>query len=290
MLSFSRARRAGARLPASLALGGSARAGLCATALLLVFFSASVSAHAQIGGAPQLDRGVLTIPRATPPPRIAARELQLESDLRAIADRAKYSGWLGGAVIAVGCAAIAVGAVYPREAGALLFPLGTLALARGVLGLTLMAGRERQTAAYLSLPTFTPDQVRARLQFGEAVFAQQARRARIGRIVDGSVSLLVAASYVPLAWWLQRRDNPSYHFSDDGFGYALLALSVVNASAALFSLFSETAIEQRYEAYKKLVDRQEREQPGELRRWTSTISIHPLATRTTIGLQSAYSF
>ena len=90
--------------------------------------------------------------------------------------------------------------------------------------------------------------MRARITFGESVFAQQARRARIARIVDGSVSLLSTASYVPLVWWLQRRDNPEYRFSSDGFGYAVLALSVVNAGAALVSLLTESAVEQRSSA------------------------------------------
>ncbi|MEY4510704.1 MAG: hypothetical protein RLZZ450_2826 [Pseudomonadota bacterium] len=263
---------------------------LLRVALFVVLAAGTSSAHAQVPPAPRAVPGVLTLPRAAPPPHIAARELQLEGHLRALGAQAKYSGWLGGAVITMGCAAVAIGAAYPREAGALLFPLGALALSRGVLGITLMAGREQQAAAYRSLPTYTPDQVRARLAFGEAVLAYQARRARIGRIVDGSVSLLVAASYVPLLWWLQRRDNPAYHFNDDGFGYAVLALSVVNAGTALVTLFSESGAEQRYDAYKQLVDRQEREHPGELVRWTSAVSLRPLVTRTAIGVQSHYQF
>lgn len=260
---------------------------LCAM-LCVVTLSAASLARAQVTTAPRFEAGVLTVPRASPPPRVVARELRLAAELRALSDQARYSGWLGGAVIAMGCAAIAVGAAYPHDTGALLFPLGTLALTRGVLGLTLMARRERQAVQYLSLPMYTPDQVRVRIAFGEAVFAYQARRARIGRIVDGSLSLLVSASYVPLVWWLSRRDNPDYRFNDDGFGYAVLAVSVVNAAAALFSLFSESAVEQRHNAYKKLVERHEREQPGELRNWRAALSIRPLATRSALGLQVAY--
>jgi len=262
---------------------------VCA-ALCVAVTGAGSPAHAQVAPQRGLGPGVLIIPRATPPARIAAREQRLASDLRALGGQAKYSGWLGGAVITLGCAAIAVGVAYPRDAGALLFPLGTLALSRGVLGLTLMAGREQEAAAYLSLPMYTPDQVRARIAFGEAVFAYQARRARIGRIVDGGISLLVTASYVPLMWWLQRRDNPDYRFNDDGFGYAVLALSVVNAGAALLALFSESGIEQRYKAYKELVERQEREQPGELQGWRAALSVRPLTTRAALGLQTSYQF
>ena len=259
---------------------------LRATSLCMLLLATSSNAHAQTSAPQPREPGVLSVPRATPPPRIAARDLQLQGSLRALANQAKYRGWLGGAAIAVGCAAIAVGAVYPRNAGPLFFPLGTLALSRGVLGLTLTAGRERQATEYLSLPTYTPDQLRARLQFGEAVLAYQARRARIGRVVEGSVSFLVAASYVPLLWWLQRRDDPSYRFSDDGFGYAVLTLSVINASAALITLFSETGVEQHYRAYKSLVERQEREHPGELQHWT----VRPVTTNTTVGVLTNYQF
>lgn len=272
-----------------LARGATARLFVCA-ALFIVVAGAGSSAHAQVAPTPGLDPGVLVIPRTTLPARIAVREQRLAGDLRSLGGQAKSSGWLGGAAITMGCAAIAVGVAYPRDAGALLFPLGTLALTRGVLGLTLMAGRERQAVQYLSLPMYTPDQVRVRIAFGEAVLAYQARRARIGRFVDGSISLLVAASYVPLVWWLQRRDNPDYRFNDDGFGYAVLAISVVNAGAALFSLFSESGIEQRHLAYKKLVERQEREQPGELQNWRAALSVRALATRSAVGLQTAYQF
>lgn len=271
-----------------LARGAIARLLVCALLCIVVAGAASI-AHAQVA-LPGLEPGALVVPRATPPSRIAVREQNLASHLRALGGQAKYSGWLGGAVITMGCAALAVGVAYPRDAGALLFPLGTLALSRGILGLTLTAGRERQAVQYLSLPMYTPDQVRARIAFGEAVLAYQARRARIGRIVDGSISLLVAASYVPLMWWLQRKGNPDYRFNDDGFGYAVLALSVVNAGAALFSLFSESGIEQRHVAYKKLVERQEREQPGELQNWRAALSIRPLASRAALGLQTAFQF
>jgi hypothetical protein len=273
-------------LPAHAAV---ARRCLVAIVCMMVTRQSSV-ALAQLGPAPRLDPGVLAVPQVSLPARIAVREQHLHADLRALAAQSKYSGWLGGAVITMGCAAIAVGVAYPRDAGALLFPLGALALSRGVLGLTLMAGRERQAAQYASQPMYTPDQVRARIAFGEAVLAYQARRARIGRIVDGSISLLVTASYVPLVWWLQRRDNPDYRFNDDGFGYAVLALSVVNAGATLFSLLTESGVEQRYSTYKRLVESQEREQPGELRDWRAALSIRPLATRTALGMQTAYRF
>jgi hypothetical protein len=252
---------------------------------------ASSPAHAEAARAPaQLETGALTISQATPPPRIAARELALRKDLTVIRAQAKYQGLLSGALIALGCTAIGLGAVYPQQSGALLFPLGALAISRGLLSLSLTSGRTQQTGQYLSLPMYTPGQVRTRIEYGEAVYAYQARRARLGRLLDGSISLLVAASYVPLAWWLERRDNPSYHFNDDGLGYLVLSLSAFSAATALVSLFSATPIEQRHAAYRQLVDRQEREQPGELQHWSAALSLGGFATRQQLVFSAGYRF
>jgi len=287
----STARGSNERLASSLAQRTSARFGLPAACLLVALHGGGSPAHAQIGLVPeQLETGALSIPLATPPPRIAARELALRSDLTALRAQAKYQGLLSGALIALGCTAIALGGVYPEQAGALLFPLGALAISRGVLSLSLMSGRTQQTSQYLSLPMYTPGQVRTRIQYGEAVYAYLARRARLSRLLDGSISLLVAASYVPLAWWLERRDNPSYQFNDDGLGYLVLSLSAVSAATALVSLFSESPTEQRYAAYRQLVDRQEREHPGELQRWSAALSVGALATRNQLSLHAGYRF
>jgi hypothetical protein len=302
MLVFSLVRSA-VRSFAWLAHGGSARRacslrdaarallGLPAACLLVALLVVGSPAQAQTGLLPaQLETGALSIPLATPPPRIAARELALRADLSAIRAQARYQGLLSGALIALGCTALALGAVYPEQSGALLFPLGALAISRGVISLSLTSGRTQQSGQYLSLPMYTPGQVRTRIQYGEAVYAYQVRRARLGRLLDGSISLLVAASYVPLAWWLQRRDNPSYHFNDDGFGYVVLSLSAVGAATALVSLFTASPIEQRYAAYRQLVDRQEREQPGELQHWSAALSVGALATRNQLALHAGYRF
>jgi len=264
-----------------------ARCFVRALCLLFVLHVVGASAHAQTSLVPaQLERGVLTIPLATPPPRIAARELTLRKDLTAIRDQAKYQGWLSGALIALGGTAVGLGAAYPQQAGAVLFPLGALGISRGVIALSLLTGRSQQLGQFLALPMFTPAQVRVRIQYGEAVYAYQARRARLARLLDGSISLLVAASYVPLTWWLQRRENPDYHFNDDGLGYAIVALATVNAAAALVTLFNASPIEERHAAYKKLVESQEREHPGELQHWSAAV----LATREQLTVHAGYRF
>ncbi|MDB4990097.1 MAG: hypothetical protein JWN04_5275 [Myxococcaceae bacterium] len=267
---------------------------------LLVFcFWPASSAHAQAGFAGARSRSfasappsevVFVNPPLALPPRLAARELLLTRDFSLMRDESKGRAWMLGGVLALSATLIGVGSAYPRQVGALLLPLGAIGLLRGIVGLTLQKNPRVAADAYLRMPSFTAEQVRTRLRLGEEALAAQARTERRARIVDGSVSCAIATSYVPLAWYIARRHDPSYRFRSDGFGWALLALSVINAASSLVTALAPTPNEQRYQAYRTLVAQQERESPGELDRLVDSLSFQLSGTRQRLELSAQARF
>lgn len=245
-----------------------------ARALCLVLLLQLVCIRSQA----QSELGVLPSSQLTPgvalPDRIARREQQLRQELTLLRAQDRYRPLIQGLVLGVGGLALTLGTIYVREAGGFLLPLGVLATARGVLSFTLLPGRTKQVNAYLSAPMYTPAQVRSRIEFGEAVLAEQARRARTVRLADGSIALFAAAAYVPLAWGISRATIPGYRYGEDGFDYVVLTFAVIQAASALTTFFSPSVFEQRHAAYRDLVARQEHEQPDELEGWSERPALH----------------
>ena len=224
------------------------------------------------------------------PPRIALREEHLALDFTVLRDSAKNRGWLMGGLLVLSATALGFGIAYPRQLGAFLLPIGALGLVRGTLVLTLQRDPRVAAETYLRLPAASAEQVRARIHFGERALAEQAHADRRARIIDGSLSLVVASSYVPVAWAVSRHHDPHYRFGQNGFDYALLTLSVINFAGALVGALSESAVEQRYQDYQALVARQEEQAPGELEKLTDSISLSLSGARDGLRLGAQASF
>lgn len=260
-------------------------ASLCASSRALVS-SARAEVTLPPGLAAAQDEVVYVQPQLALSPRLAARAEHLQLDFLLLREGARDRRWLLGGLIAISATLVGFGAAYPRAVGALLLPVGGAGLVRGIVGLTLLPDPRVAANAYLGMPAATDTQVRERIHFGERALAAQARTDRRLRIGDGVFAFVVASSYVPLAWYVQRRHDPHYRFGDNGYGYALLSLSVINAAASLVSALSETPTEQRYRAYRVLVARQESERAHEVEASARTREHRParLAEALTVSL------
>jgi len=198
------------------------------------------------------------------PPGVEERAQLLEWNFRVIQREAKNRDWLLGGVLVVGTGLVTVGSVYAKKVGALLIPIGALGVIRGATGLLFMRDPTVIAGQFLRLPAFDARQVRDRIRFGEQALAALALQERRARIVDGSISVAIASSYVPLAVLLARQHDSSYRFRDDSLSIALLAISVVNVGAALVSTLRPTVNELRYRAYQELSEEQEKKHPHAL--------------------------
>lgn len=202
-------------------------------------------------------------------PRVAARMAVLDRGLAALGRRGEGRLLSGFLQLGAGAVLVGIGAAVRNEIGrSLLLVVGAGSLARGTVQLTLVPDAPQRARAYAALPAYTPDHVRARIAFGEAALAELARGARKARIVDGSITMAIASSYVPLLWWLQRREDPTYRFGDDAFDYVSLALSGINFATGLVGAIAKSEAEERQDAYRALKEQLEREEPGALEKLT----------------------
>ena len=198
-------------------------------------------------------------------PRLDARQRALELDLTALAARDEGRVLNGALQATLGAGFVTAGIFVDGDvARSLLILFGAGALAHGTILLTMVPKVEKLAQTYTQLPRFTPGQVRARIEFGERTLDELARAGRRTRIVDGTVTMLVASSYVPLWSWLERREDPEYRFGDSAFDYVGLAISTVNFATGLVTALLPSEAERRARAYRSKKDRFEREAPREL--------------------------
>jgi hypothetical protein len=261
-------------------------------ALLVALLCTSLgTSHARAQGvAHTLERPpdvVLMGPRAlTLPPRIAAREHALALDLRELADRSSRHILHGALESTIGAGFVVAGALLHDDyARGLLILIGTGGLAQGLVQLLLVRDASDDARSYGALPMFTPDQVRARIHYGEQALARLSRAGRRTRIAQGTVTMCVASAYVPLLWWLARRSDTGHHFGDSSLDYVGLALSVIGFGSGLATALLESEAEQRYRDYLEGQLARERVAPRELERLSrrSTLEFALSVDRVQIG-------
>ncbi len=223
---------------------------------------------------------VLALPRA-----IEAREEALARDLGALGARSEGRVLNGSLQLAAGVALVTVGAVLGDEIGrSLLILLGAGALSNGIVVLAVPDAAARANR-YTHMPMLTADQVRARIRFGEESLARLARAGRRARIADGTVTMTVAAAYVPLLWWLERRADAQYRFGDTPYDYVAIALSGISFASGLVTALVKTEAERRYRGYREFDEFLEQQAPGALERLARRTSLdlaassHQLAVR-----------
>jgi hypothetical protein len=216
-------------------------------ALSLWLVSASVSAQTELH---------FESPGLPPPPmltpQLVAREQALHGCLHALAERDRPRPWMAALVITAGAALVTVGAVYPYEAGPFFLPFGVHGLARGVLLLSTTDDARPHRDRYAALPMIDDSQLGVRISRGEQSLERLAHQYRRLRITDGVLSLLLAASYVPLRYGMARLQQPHYRYGDDFADYLVLGLAALEVSNGVLRFFEQSAAEQARDDYRKL--------------------------------------
>ena len=245
-------------------------------ALLSTFFAPRAHAQQALASpeAPAAAQPLQAPPEAVPPSPLAPLEAQtvpsapaqlllsqslvrraerLGGDLAGLERRSRGRLASGIIQIGLGTGLATLGAVMANEFGrSLLILVGAGAVAHGTFTLTLPEDAAALSRAYEALPVFTPAQLKERVRFGEQALGRIARGARRARIAEGTVTMAVAAAYIPLLWWLERRADSSYRFGDSAFDYVGLALSGINFASGLVTALVSSDAERRLHDYEAL--------------------------------------
>lgn len=191
---------------------------------------------------------------------IATRLRALDADLQILAMRGggDYFGpivnlLLAGGLIGLGIWADTTGSLsmgsqwYP----AYMYTSAAGMVARSVLSFVLASMNNPSGSAirYAHMPMGSRSEVRARLQYGESQLDALADLARIGRIADGSLSIVVGLAVVPIMFGSGSFDTSNF------FGWILLGTSAIQVVTGIISLVSTTEAERRQSAYHELRDR-----------------------------------
>jgi hypothetical protein len=218
-------------------------------ALLGVFLASSVNAQAYPS------------PQGYPVPSVGGVPVspRKEALLRVLDDDLERLAELGSGRVLDGTLELVVGGAFAGIAFAVDDPLfrslmlltGGISLGRGVNTLTLQPDTEQAFMDFRSMSMATPADFEARLRFGDATLAELARRSRAARIVEGTITMVGSAAYVPMFWGFSRAESPSYRFGDDALDYVGLALSAIGFASGMVTVFVKSNAERRNKAYRE---------------------------------------
>jgi len=184
------------------------------------------------------------------PNHVATRLRILDRDLTSIAARSGGAVVDGVLSIVAGAVSISLGVVFRNEPLAqFLYLVGGAAVARGVLGITLLPDAEEPAIRFGHMPMTSVREVRARLAYGESALEYLAERARLARLLDGGLNLAVGVAIIPT--WLGPNDFTLSGIED----YFVLIAAGISILSGVISLLSETDAERRWGAYRDLRDR-----------------------------------
>lgn len=239
-----------------------------------------------------LPPSVLRAPRApTFLAPISARLRLLDDDLRQLAAASDGRMLRGIGQIVIGAGLGAAGAfVHDRGAGSLLLLLAADAIGHGTVVLTLTPDASPLARDYALLPALNGEQVRTKLAHGERALTTLAQAGRRSRIVDGSITMTVAAAYVPLYWWLTTRDHDSAGFGDSALDYVAIALSVINFGTGLVLAVVPSEPERMLRRYERERTEGERAAPGALERLALQRVLRPLVSPHQLGVRARFAF
>lgn len=193
-----------------------------------------------------LETGSLEIPN-----HVATRLRILDGDLTALAAR-------GGGAIVDGVLSMVAGGVSITLAivlddedplGPFLYLVGSAAVARGILNITLVPNAEEPAARFAGMPMSSRQEVLERLAFGEAALARLAERNRLARLLDAGLNLAVGVAIVPL--WL----GPNDFMLDEPVDYFIVIAAGISILSGVITLLSETDAERRWRTYAELKER-----------------------------------
>lgn len=194
---------------------------------------------------------VMGVPSSPLDPQLVARERLLSGHLDALAERSRWRGLSLGVLFSFGSVLVALGAAYPYGAGPFFIPFGSHALVRGIMVVSATDNPGPHRDRYAALPMHDDAQLRARLAHGERSLGRLADQFRRIRIADGVVSLVVAASYIPLRYGMSRLRDDDYRFGDDVDDYLISAVAVLEAGAGVMRFFEPSHAETARDDYAK---------------------------------------
>ncbi|AKF08296.1 hypothetical protein DB32_005445 [Sandaracinus amylolyticus] len=191
------------------------------------------------------------------PSGIATRLRALDSDFQVLAARGGGSIVDGVLGILTGGLTITIGILLleePAGPGGLnmspyLFTYGGASAVRGILSLVLMTNPSGAAITYSHMPMTTMAEVQARLDYGERELASLADRARLSRIIDGSLNVAVGLAIIPIYL------GPNNFEIRNTFDWFVLIGAGISAISGVITLLSSTEAERRWSAYEELRDR-----------------------------------
>ena len=188
--------------------------------------------------------------------RVTTRLRALDANLRALS--ANGGGNIVNAVLSMitGGLAITLGALRDTPTDFMsiyLYVYGGAAAVRGVLDLVLTPNASDAAITYQHMPMTTHEEVRERLEYGEAQLRGLAEQAMIGRILDASINMAAGVAVVPIYL------APNNFEISSPLDYFILIGAGVSILSGVITLASSSSEEQRWNAYRELRDRLEEE-------------------------------
>ena len=212
----------------------------------------------------------------------------LDSDLQLLAQRGENRVLDGSLQIAMGSLFVGLGIVFDDELlRSIMLLTGGVSVLRGVNRLTIEPNATTPAIEYRAMQAVTEQQVNAKLSYGEQSLVRLAARSRSARLVDGVLTMVGAAGYVPLFYGLQRIDDPHYRFGDDPFDYVGLALSAIGFTAGLVTTIRKSDAERRAKRYRELKERFVSESPQE---FSFVPALHLALSPRFLGSRAVWTF
>ncbi len=221
--------------------------------------------------------------------RDATRLRALDGDLHLLAARSDGRIVDGSLSLAIGGAFIAVGVfVHDPLFRTLLLLTGGVAVSRGVIALAVLPDAEGPSLQFTRMPMTSPGEVIARLAYGEESLARIARQSRTARHIDGSVTLVAGAAYLPLYALFRHEDDRRWRYGDDALDYVVIAFAGVSVAAGVITLVVKSDAERTLESYGRLRTRLANEEAARsAARWPK---LTPYANRDGAGLAASIVF
>jgi len=196
-------------------------------------------------------------PMVRVPPRITARLRALDRDYTALSARGS-SGLVDGILsVVTGGLSIVLGALLPDTSNGFatyFYVFGAGNIAHGIVDIAVTPDPVEPALVFAHMPMRDVDEVKARLRYGEQSLESLAFRARLGRILEGSLDIATGVAFIP--FYLGPRD---YAFSGDVLDILMVTAALIRVVSGVATMLSPTDAERRWDAYGNLRERLRRE-------------------------------
>lgn len=196
------------------------------------------------------------------PGHVATRLRVLDGDLTALKARGGSHVVDGVLSMVAGGASITIGIVLNQNddspgsddvVSELLYVVGTAAIARGIVNLTLMPDAREPATEFAHMPMRNRREIEERLAFGESTLEHLADRHRTVRLIDAGLNMGVGVAMLPV--WLANNDGGF----DSAGDYFVVISAGISLLSGIVTLVSQSDAERRWDAYERLRERLLRE-------------------------------